>query len=686
MLSLSVITVIVAILTSLAVVFRRHKHIVNIVFSISLLSTSAVIFGDAMIMLQPGLLYEWKRFVFISEAVMVVAWLIFSLSFARTGYWQAASGFSRVFVYISPLISIFFFAVPIGNFFYAPDFQSEKVLFLGNAGYLFNLILLFYSILSIINLETTMRSSQGTDRWKIKFTIFGVGTLVAINIFYYSHALLYRSINMNFLPAKTGIILMAILIIGYSLFRHKTMDTELAVSRTVMYRSLSLIVVGGYLLGLGLIGEGMRYFGPKVGENITTFLVFAGAMLVIAIIFSERLRRRTVVFLNKNFFNQKYDYREQWLKFTQRISFKHSFDELLASIVEGFRDAIGAKGAAIWLKEKGGEEYRCVKALDMRAVQSGPGRELMAFLEKMKWVLDVRDRKCKKIVALSRVFIKETHASVIVPLLNMDDLAGFILLEGAPDEPAYNYEDYDLLKTLSRQAMSAILIARLSDELTEAREMEAVGRLSSFILHDLKNATSMLSLIVQNAEEHIDNPEFQRDAIKAVSNSSDKIKSIIGRLDTFPKKTSLDLAYSDLGSDVRKVIRQVNLNGHVKLSFHEQEAVMTRFDSEEMSKVVLNLIINAVEAIQSQGEVHVVVGMEDSMGFVKVSDTGCGMSDEFIEKRLFKPFQSTKKKGFGIGLYQCKSIVELHAGRLKVSSREGHGTEFIICLPIVSGN
>jgi putative PEP-CTERM system histidine kinase len=260
---------------------------------------------------------------------------------------------------------------------------------------------------------------------------------------------------------------------------------------------------------------------------------------------------------------------------------------------------------------------------------------------------------------------------------------GFIILKEGTGGNDYNYEDYDLLKTLARQTAVVILNAKLSEELMESKEMEAMGRLSSFILHDLKNATSMLSLIVQNAEEHIDNPDFQRDAIKAVSNTSEKIKGIIGKLKNLPRKRELDLQYCDLGSHVKAVIQQLEMNENTGLSFKELTPVKAMIDREEITKVIINLIMNALDATNNEGKVEVTVGGTDNnMGYVKVSDNGCGISSKFIEKRLFKPFQTTKKKGLGIGLYQCKVIVENHSGKLKVSSHEGRGTDFFLYLPL----
>lgn len=679
-LAISIITTISLVLIALAVAFGRHRNISKFSFSLSLLSTAVVVMGDALSLSMPESVIEWKRVVFISEAVMAPSWLLFALSFARTNYWGGIGKLSKALVLISPLLLLFCLIVPIENFFYSPEFAIEKVLFLDNAGYTFNLLLLLYSIMAIVNLEATLLGSYGTDRWQIKYILIGVGGFLAINIFYYSHALLYRSINMNLVPVKAGVILVSVLFIGYSLIKHKVLDVEVAVSRKVVYRSLSVFVVGFYLLGLGILGQGMRYFGPRVGENITIFLGFAGTIAIVAVIMSEQLRRKVLVFINKHFYSQKYDYRDQWLQFTQRVSLKYSFDDLLSSIVAGFKDAIGSRGAAIWLKEREDGEY--VNAKDAFAGDVKPNQELLDFLKDTQWILNINDPKCKEVVEKSANFIERNRVFLIVPLLNVKELMGFIVLQEALAEVDYNYEDYDLLKTLAGQAAAAILNAKLSEELIAAREMEAMGRLSSFVIHDLKNASAKLSLLAQNAEEHMGNPDFQKDAIRAIANSSEKIKGITSKLKNLPKKTMLDLSYSDLGSCVKSAANEFSLNGNVSLSFTETENVKTKFDREEVLKVIVNLIINALEATGQSGNVGVEVGKENNMAYIKVSDNGCGMSHEFIKKQLFKPFQTTKKKGLGIGLYQCKTIVEEHSGKIKVTSKEGTGTEFVVYLPL----
>jgi putative PEP-CTERM system histidine kinase len=633
-----------------------------------------------MAVFRPEGLAFWKKAVSVGESVMSLSWLLFALSFGRESSIKAFSKLSGALIFLSPVFLVFVFAVPQDALFYSPEFESEKTLFLGNAGYLFNLLLLLYSIVTIVNLESMLRSSSGTGRWQIKYMMLGVGGILALNIFYYSQALLYRSIDMSLLPVRICVFLFCIGFISYSILKRKSMDIEITVSRGIFYRTLSIFVVGFYLLGLGIVGEGMRYLGPQLGKNIMTFLGFAGAIVVLVIILSEQLRNKVMVFINKNFYSQKYDYRTQWLQFTQTISAGHSYDEMLDSIAGGFKDAIGVRGASVWLKEKGNGTYALAKGIDAAVPMGNPGEGIINFMQDKGWVINVRDRKCSNIISQDEDFISNNRVSLMVPLLDKNNLIGFVvLLEGLAGSD-YNYEDYDFLKALASQATFAIMNAALTEELTEAEAMEAAGKVSSFIMHDLRNAASRLPLIVQTAEDHIDNPEFQKDAMRIISNTSEKINNIMVKLGDLSKKTSHVLKESDLGECVKIAIGELSYTGNSKVSFKELKTVKTKLDRDEIVKVFVNLILNAFDATNYQGEIEVVVGEEKNMGFVRVSDKGCGMSGEFIDKKLFKPFHTTKKNGLGIGLYQCKTIIESHSGKIKVNSKPGMGTDFIVYL------
>jgi hypothetical protein len=232
------------------------------------------------------------------------------------------------------------------------------------------------------------------------------------------------------------------------------------------------------------------------------------------------------------------------------------------------------------------------------------------------------------------------------------------------------------MKVMARQATSALLNLKFAEQLSTAREMAAIGKVSAFVMHDLKNSVSNLALVVENARSYMDNPEFQKDMLETLDNSVQRMKGLIERLKNFEKKTRLELASCELSALVAATVAEVPKEGITVAG----GPISCMADRSEVAKVVQNLLLNALDATAGNGPVHLEVGGDD-MAFIRCRDQGCGMSAEFIRDRLFKPFATTKKKGFGIGLFQCRQIVEAHGGRIEVKSAVGEGTEFTVWLP-----
>ena len=279
-------------------------------------------------------------------------------------------------------------------------------------------------------------------------------------------------------------------------------------------------------------------------------------------------------------------------------------------------------------------------------------------------------------LAENEAFFEEYEISLVLPLRFAEMLEGFVVF-GRLINPAetFTYEDYDLLRVLARQTTSAITTRRLSEELAATRELAAMGKVSAFVMHDLKNQVSSLSLMVENAADYIEDPEFQEDMLETLAGTIDKMKKLIARLKNLREEPELKFTDVDLLKIAEGAIR--NFERQVRLV--AEGPVLVRADGEEIGNVLLNLILNAFEASPENRPVTLEVGLEtDGKAFLKIADQGCGMSVDFIENRLFKPFATTKKKGLGIGLYQCKQIIEGHGGIIEVESEPGVGTTFRI--------
>ena len=645
-----------------------------------ILLAALVEFVDSMTHLNPDKLLMWKQIALLTESFLPPAWLWFTLTYSRQNECISISLFQRLLLTCSPLFAVSTLVLPVTSFFYSPDFASEHILFLGNAGFIFYCMLVIYLVIAMINLEMTLRTATVGSRWIIKFELLGAGSLLAVMIMYYSHGILFRTINMDLSPVRTVFLILALVMMTYSRLKRGS-GVKVYVSRQVMYKSVVLLVIGLYLMGLGLTGEGMKHFGAGFQQVFMIILCLAVGLGILVVLLSETAKRKLRILIHKNFYQNKYDYQNQWLQFTDRLSSSMTGDDLLTSIVSGFCDTFGMRSGALLLLDQDRGIYRQSAEI---GIQSGTitfksGDAAITYLVDHKWVADLREGR-PEFDEEQTSFFKANDLSFLIPLFIKDRIDGFIIL-GKPlnNDETYNYEDFDLMKTLARQASSTLLNLRLSDQLASAREMEAIGKVSAFVLHDLKNHVSAISLMLENAKEFMAVREFQDEMLVSLGKTVAKMNILITRLKHLPEKISLERTPVDLLKLAHETASLV-LGGEIHVS---GSPVIAEVDQNEFQKVALNLMINAAEASEGKSPVTVEVG-GDGAAFFRVRDEGCGISDSFLHNHMFTPFMTTKSKGLGIGLYQCKQIVEAHGGRIEVISEISKGSQFTVWLPLTS--
>lgn len=625
-----------------------------------------------------------KWTVLLLESLLPAVLLFYSLTYSRRRWEKMLSPLWLALLGAAVLFPVSVMLFPMERFFYSPDLRTERLLFLGRVGYWFYIGAMLYCVVALMNLETTFSATTGSDRWRVKYEVIGVASIMAVLIFYFSQGLLYRTINMNILPVRSGVMIVASLLVGYSRIIRGN-GVRVTLSRYILYRSVTLLVVGLYLLILGLVGGGMRYFGVSFSKDLTIFMAFVMGIGVMVILFSEQLRRRVTLFIGRHFYAQKHDYRSEWLKFTGRLSACRTVEEAQSAILSTFRETFGLNMAAMFRLEREGRKYAVASNQGVPGVSTPlpASTGLISHLRESKKAFVPYGGKYT-LSAEEASFVGRTGASAVVPLEDGGRIEGFVIL-GDPfvkgDE--FIQEDYALMDTFAKQATLCLLNFRLSDELAETREIAAVAKISSFVIHDLKNLTSSLSLMLENAEEYIREPEFQSDMISSVKTTVTKMRAMMERLKGIPEKRELNIAETDISILARETIEELmKARPGVEIRCEGLPAV-SMVDGEEMRKVLQNLLLNALDATEGNGAVRVETGLRGGKAFVSVDDRGCGMSEEFISESLFKPFRTTKKKGLGIGLYQCKQIVEAHGGMIEVRSEPGKGSLFVVYVPAV---
>ncbi len=657
---------------------RRSYTISMLFFILAMFSLSGLTFIDLQSLQHPEQLFLWRKYGLFFEAITVLSCYFHTKTAFRDnseiykgyGFW--------ISVAVTLFLLVYIIVSPIQNLLFSPDFVEEKIIFLTESGFVVYLLLMIFLVFGLVQLERTLAGLHQTERWGIKLKVLSAGMVLAIFALYFSHSLLYRSINMNYLGIRSVAVLIAIILFCYSHMGRVT-ESRLALSRGIAHRSFVLLIVGGYLILLGVVGEGLRYLNVDDARLLFYILSFISILALAIVFLSERLRRKLKVTLHKNFYQRKYDYQEQWQNFANRVAAGTTLTEIQTSILSFFCEPLACKGAAFYLYDFDLSSYVHTASFNFRRdwrpfAESDP---LIVTLRQKDWIINLKENHLELRNSLIESF-DDIGAFLVVPLFFDEELTGFIVLgEQINSAEELTYEDYDLLRMLARQAIATVQGLRLSEQLSTARELAAIGKVSTFVLHDLKNQVSGLSLMLDNARDYIDDPEFQQDMLETVGNTVVNMKALISRLKNIKEKPELVIAAVPLDKIIHDAVETCSAKILV-----EGVSALVAVDEEEVYKVILNLLVNAVEATGHDEPVRINFGYNKGFAFVEVCDAGCGMSADFMENKLFKPFETTKKHGFGIGLYQCKQIIESHAGRIEVKSTEGEGTTFTLFLPL----
>ncbi|TGU70443.1 PEP-CTERM system histidine kinase PrsK [Geomonas terrae] len=676
--ALSLIAVLLLLVTVLRIVQLEKRSAVRSFLAFPVLALAVLELADLFALESFWPARDWKRTGLFVEALLPPLWLLLSLTYARELPERGLTVRTRVLLACACLLLLVPAFLPVTSFYYAPDFPVEPLLFLADAGFYFYIAILALLVMALINFESTLAHASSEALWRVKLDIVALVATLSVLVFYYSNALLYRSINMELVPLRSFVFIVASLMMLYAR-THWRGSARVKVSQAVLLKSVVISVIAVYLILLGLLGEGMRYFGPQFPRVLTLALCFSGGILLLLLLLSERANREFKVFLHKHFYQSKYDYRSQWLGLTQRLATFDYADELAHRVLQAYCEIFGVRGAALYQHQKGVGWY-CVGGLlelEPMAETIEDDSPILASLREKQWVFSSSDAN-PELTEADRALLARYDISFVIPLSEGEALSGFIVLGAqiVPDEQ-YRYEDFDLMKTIARQVSVAMQHQRLSEQLTQAKAMEAVGSLATFVAHDLKNLAATISLVLQNAGEHIDNPEFQKDMLNSLGNTTKKMQGLIGRLRNLGESELLQRRPVEILSLARRCAemvqgRTIDVTGSCQ---------MVLGDAEELQKVLLNLFLNAVEASAPETPITAEVGCNASP-FIRVTDRGCGMSPRFIRNDLFVPFRTSKRTGLGIGLYQSRQIVAAHGGRIEVASVEGEGTVFTVHLPV----
>ncbi len=637
---------------------------------------------------------RWRAFRHVAVACLPLPWLLFAVSYSRgnhSHYVQKARSL-LLLAALAPVIPIVWFS-EIMTVVDNSDPAWNGVIVLGWPAKVINGLLVASAVLIVMNLERTYRAAVGVMLWRIKFVVLGLGLLFAVRIYTSSQAILYSVFNPALESFNAGALLLACVLMSISALRAGLFNADIYPSQTVIFRSLTVFIAGLYLVMIGLLANIVTWLGGDPAFPLKAFFILLSLVALGCVLASARLRLVARRFVSRHFDRPLYDYREIWRKFTERTASMTDEISLCRQSVGLVSETLDVLSVTIWLTNEQQSQFvfgASTSVQDEKAdalLQSGVGAsKLITMIRSSPEPVDLNTAKAEWADDLRRSnpdsFRTQEGNRLCLPLVAKDNVLGLLVVGDRVSGIPFSIEDTELLKSIADQIAGSFLTLRLSRRLIETKELEAFQNMAAFFVHDLKNTASSLSLMLKNLPAQFENPEFRQDALRAVSKGVGRLNDLILRLGSLRETTQIRPVDSNLSIVIASALDGIAIRQGVTVVRRMDPVPTVSIDPAHIQKVVTNLVMNAQEALNGEGEIIVSTGRQQDTVEFAVSDNGCGMSAEFVRRSLFRPFQTTKKTGMGIGMFHCRIIVEAHSGRIDVETQEGKGSSFRVILPI----
>ncbi len=547
--------------------------------------------------------------------------------------------------------------------------------------------LLLY-VLGLALVEQLFRNTRRDFQWNMKFMSFGLAVNFGFGFVMYADNVLFARENLALITVSGFVYTLAVPFIIIASSRSSRQVLNVNISREFAFRSGVLFATGTYLLLMSAAGYYLRVSDSTWGEALQALFVVVALVALAVLASSTQVRNYIRVVIERNLFEYKYDYRTEWRRITNTLTRPDADLSLGQRVVLSLADLLHVRQGALWWREEDGRllpyaQYLCDWTFDITPEDCDA---FVGFFHHREWIVDLdeyrADPQAYVELPLSEAFIARRQVRFVVPLLVNDEVTGFVLLGVPGMSISLIWEDYDLLKVSARQAASVVAQHRAAEALTRAQQFEAFHQMSAFIVHDIKTVVAQLSLLVKNAEKHKTNPAFVEDMLRTTDNASRRMQKLLDQLrDPRPDSSAQEV-------DLRQVVTRALERQHrgrplPSLDPMPLTSLPVQANEDQLCNVIGHILQNAQDATPADGRIQVTVDSDARYRSVRIEDNGSGMDEAFVRDRLFSPFDSTKGvTGMGIGVYQSRQFLRSVGGELRVTSRPGEGSCFVLTLPV----
>jgi putative PEP-CTERM system histidine kinase len=636
----------------------------------------------------------WEIWRLVALSCLPGVWVAFSLTYARGDSdillnrwkaWLIAGG-------AAPFVLAIIFRDDLLVFVSQLDSQMSGTLRLTIAGTVLYMIVLVGAVVALMNLERTYRASVGTMRWRIKFMILGLGVLFVAQAYTSAQVLIFHALNPRLYAVEAGALLLACFLITRTLCRSGHFEVSVYPSRAVLQSSATVLLAGIYLVLVGALAKAISSLPGGTPFEVKAFGALLALVTLAMLLMSDKVRLRTRRFVSRHFHRPLHDYPHVWRTFAAATAGYLEPSAFCEGLVRVISDIFQALSVSVWLLDE--TRTKLIFAASTSLFKSTAGEPKLSVEDVAQMLVSLRahpepvdiDRSkepwASALAELQPEQFRRGGHRVCVGLTAGQDLLGIVLVGDRVDGASYEEMDLELLKTMAAQATASLLNLQLTEKLGRAKQLEAFQAMAAFFVHDLKNTTSTLSLMLKNLPVHFEDPAFREEAVMDIARTAKQIEELISRLNMLRQELKVPSVECDLNQLVNDALKGQDSIPGVELVKELKPLPKLCLDPAQIRTLVTNLVLNAREAVGRQGRILVETAGSNGWATLAVSDNGCGMAQEFVRQRLFRPFQTTKKNGIGIGMFHCKMIVDAHHGRIDVESLKGKGTCFRISLPV----
>ena len=545
------------------------------------------------------------------------------------------------------------------------------------------LLRLLLAVGELVLIENLYRGTAPELRWHVGLACVALGSIAFYDVALIADAVLAHQVSPAFVTGRALATVLVAPLFAVSAARNRDWNVRLHVSRTAAFHSATLMGSGVFLVSLGSLAQvADARWAPRSdwAGLFTILLLFSGLLLIAVLLVSTSTRHWLGRLVSDHFFTCRYDYRREWLRCLATLSQhdRSDLDALPRCAIRALADVVDSPAGLLLSGRPDAAGLAWTASWNMPPVAP--------LLPEHPLLQALSEGGCITLtpLLLAGSPLEGLRLRFAVPLPGRDKgLAGCILLAAPRGPLRIDNEVEALLGVLAQEVAARLAEQEALRAVMETRDLHEYGKRFAFVAHDIKNVAGQLRLLTANAEQHLADPEFQRDMLSTVDASVRKIANLLRRLD----KVEQDAAPAPLS-----VSASVSLLPRIRAAGAASRCAELRVEpagagdwrasigENELDAVLVHLLDNAAAA-RPGGVVRIALVQAGERLAIEISDEGPGMTAEFIRDSLFRPFRSNTAGGSGIGAFQARELLRRAGGDLLVLSRPGTGTTMRVLLP-----